>query len=77
MNKMLKDKYSVMKDLSKSGGDKDIEEIKAKVKSMLTNLRFNDGRSLHEVLEGMEMQKRLEQEQEKLKALQEKERQAR
>jgi len=53
MNKMLKDKYSVMKDLMKSGGDKDITLIKNKVSSMLTNLRFTDGRSLQEVLESM------------------------
>ena len=55
MNKMLKDKYSVIKDLARSGGDKDIEHIKARIKSMLSNLRFADGRSLQEVLEAMKM----------------------
>jgi len=46
MNRMLQNKYSVMEDLKKGNGKKDIEEIKLKVKSMLTNLRFNDGRNL-------------------------------
>ena len=46
MNQMLINKYSVMTDLKKGNGASDIEEIKKKVKSMLTNLRFNDGRSL-------------------------------
>ena len=51
MNQMLKNKYSVVSDLAKSGGDKDLTEIKIKVNSMLANMRFEDGRSLNEVLE--------------------------
>ena len=46
MNAMLKEKYSVLKDLLRSGGDKDLDVIKTKVNSMLFNLRFKDGRSL-------------------------------
>jgi len=52
---MLQNKYSVEADLKKSNGEKDLEEIKAKVKSMLANLRFNDGRSLTEVMETMKI----------------------
>lgn len=55
MNAMLQNKYSLMNDLLKSGGDKDINIIKQKVSSMLTNLRFTDGRSLNEVLENMKI----------------------
>ena len=73
MNRMLKDKYSVMKDLNKSGGDKDLEAIKKKINSMLGNLRFNDGRSLQEVLKNMEVQKQLKEEEDKLKAMMEEE----
>jgi len=74
MNKMLKDKYSVMKDLMKSGGDKDLTSIKNKVTSMLTNMRFQDGRSLQQVLDEMNLQKEVEEEEARLKAMQEKER---
>lgn len=59
MNAMLKNKYSLMNDLVKSGGDKDINVIKQKVSSMLSNLRFTDGRSLSEVLENMKMQEQI------------------
>jgi len=71
MNKMLKDKYSVLKDLAKSGADKDLTAIKQKVNSMLINMRFSDGRSLQEVLESMKMQKQVEEEEARLKAMQE------
>lgn len=74
MNKMLKDKYSVMKDLIKSGGDKDLNHIKQKISSMLTNMRFHDGRSLQQVLDEMNLQKKVEEEEARLKAMQEKER---
>lgn len=73
MNRMLKDKYSVMKDLQKSGAIKDLDDIKKKVASMLTNLRFSDGRSLEQVLETMKMQQQLDEEQAKLDAMKEKE----
>ena len=46
MNAMLQEKYSVIKDLMRSGGDLDLNVIKTKVNSMLLNLRFKDGRSL-------------------------------
>ena len=73
MNKMLKNKYSVMKDLMKSGGDKDLTTIKQKINSMLTNMRFQDGRSLQQVLDEMNLQKEVEEEEARLKAMQEKE----
>lgn len=76
MNRMLKDKYSVMKDLAKSGGDKDLTLIKQKVGSMMLNLRFTDGRNLQEVLESFKMQQQLVEEEDKLKAMQEAEKQA-
>lgn len=76
MNRMLKDKYSVMKDLLKSGGDKDINLIKQKVNSMLTNLRFTDGRSLSEVVESMRLQEQIKREEENLKQMEEAERAA-
>lgn len=76
MNRMLKDKYSVMKDLAKSGGDKDLEQIKNKVGSMMINLRFTDGRNLQEVLESFKMQQQLQEEEDKLKAMEEAEKQA-
>jgi len=69
MNAMLKYKYSVIEDLKKYGSDKDVEEIKRKVKSMLTNLRFNDGRSLQDVLGNMKMQKQADEAEAELKAL--------
>lgn len=74
MNKMLKDKYSVMKDLMKSGGDQDIVLIKQKVSSMLANLRFTDGRSLQEVVESMKMQEIIKEQEAKLKLMEEQER---
>ena len=69
MDKMLKDKYSVMKDLARSGGDKDLKHIKMKVNSMLTNLRFNDGRSLAEALDTMKMQDAVAEEEANLAAM--------
>jgi hypothetical protein len=69
MDKMLKDKYSVMKDLARSGGDKDLKHIKMKVNSMLTNLRFNDGRSLAEALETMKMEDAVAEEEANLAAM--------
>ena len=71
MDKMLKDKYSVMKDLVRSGGDKDLKHIKMKVNSMLTNLRFNDGRSLAEARETMKMQDAVAEEEANLAAMEE------
>lgn len=73
MNKMLKDKYSVIKDLAKSGSDKDITVIQQKVSSMLNNLRFSDGRSLQEVMETMKIQEQIEAEEAQLRAMEEKE----
>ena len=76
MNTMLKEKYSVLMDLLRSGGDKDLDVIKTKVNSMLFNLRFKDGRSLQEVLESKQMQLRLKEEEAKLKEMEEAEKQA-
>lgn len=73
MNRMLKNKYSVMTDLMKSGGDKDLNIIKQKINSMLTNMRFQDGRSLQQVLDEMKLQKEVEEEEARLKAMQDKE----
>lgn len=73
MNQMLKDKYSVIKDLAKSGSDKDITVIQQKVSSMLNNLRFSDGRSLQEVMESMKIQEQIEAEEAQLRAMEEKE----
>ena len=73
MNRMLKNKYSVMNDLMKSGGDKDLNVIKQKINSMLTNMRFQDGRSLQQVLDEMKLQQEVEEEEARLKAMQDKE----
>ena len=69
MNKMLKNKYSVIEDLKRYGADKDVDEIKRKVKSMLTNLRFNDGRSLTDVVSNTKMKKQAEEAEAELKAM--------
>jgi hypothetical protein len=71
MNKMLKNKYSVIEDLKKYAADKDLDEIKRKVKSMLTNLRFNDGRSLNDVVDSMKMKKQAEEAEAQLKEFEE------
>lgn len=57
MNKMLKDKYSLMNELKKAKGDVDLIDIKTNLMNMLHNLRFSDGRSLHELLEESETNK--------------------
>lgn len=75
MNKMLKNKYSVIEDLKRYGADKDVDEIKRKVKSMLTNLRFNDGRSLTDVVSNTKMKKQAEEAEAELKAMEEREHQ--
>jgi hypothetical protein len=49
MDKMLKDKYSILRELRKGQGDTNMNDIKSGLMLMLSNLRFWDGRSLEEI----------------------------
>lgn len=49
MNKMLFDKYSLLRELHRGKGDVNLEDIRTGLLTMLSNLRFADGRSLEEL----------------------------
>jgi hypothetical protein len=68
INKMLKDKYDLMQTIGESP---DLMAVQAKIKEMLENLRFTDGRSLIEVLDSQRVQKQLEAEEARLKQINE------
>jgi transcriptional regulator of heat shock response len=69
MNKMLKDKYSLPNELMRGNGQQDLEVINNGVRNLLENLRFNDGRSLKELLEEMKRQKALREQEERMREL--------
>lgn len=62
MDKMLKDKNSLLYELRKGKGDVNLEDIRQGLLQMLSNLRFQDGRSLEEVYKEQMIQDRLKNE---------------
>lgn len=62
MNKMLRDKHSLLRELRRGKGDVNLEEIRTGLLQMLSNLRFQDGRSLEEVYKQQMMEERLKKE---------------
>ena len=71
MNKMLKDKHSLLRELRKGKGDVNLEEIRSGLLQMLSNLRFQDGRSLEEVYKQQMVEERLQKEQIRLDQIEE------
>lgn len=69
MDKMLKDKYSMLRELKKGKGDINLEDIRTGLLGMLSNLRFQDGRSLEEVYKNQMVDDRIKKEQAKLEEL--------
>jgi len=69
MNKMLKDKHSLLTALEKGKSKDDLDEIRNHLQDMLDNLRSSDGRSLREILEQMQRQKLLEEEEARLREI--------
>jgi len=66
MNKMLADKHSLINELRRGKGDTNLEDIRSGLMQMLSNLRFQDGRSLEELYKEQMVQERLTQEQARL-----------
>jgi len=71
MNKMLQDKHSLLRELRRGKGDTNLEDIRSGLLQMLSNLRFQDGRSLEEIYKEQMIQDRLKQEQNRLVAIDE------
>lgn len=71
MNKMLKDKHSLLRELRKGKGDVNLEEIRSGMLQMLSNLRFQDGRSLEQVYKQQMIEERLTKEQIRLDLIEE------
>lgn len=69
MNKMLADKHSLIGELRRGKGDTNLEDIRAGLLQMLSNLRFQDGRSLEELYKEQMVQERLEKEQARLEEI--------
>lgn len=59
LNKLLADKHSLLNELKKDKSTIDIEGIKTSTVSMLENLRFQDGRSLREVVEQQRLENKI------------------
>jgi hypothetical protein len=70
IDKMLYDKHSLLRELRKGKGDINMEEIRAGLLQMLSNLRFQDGRSLEEVYKQQMTEIRLVEEQKRLDEIQ-------
>jgi hypothetical protein len=69
MNKMLYDKHSLITELRRGHGDTNLEDIRSGLMQMLSNLRFQDGRSLEELYKEQQVQERLKQEEARLAEL--------
>ena len=69
MEKMLKDKHSILRELRKGKGDTNLNDIKSGLMLMLSNLRFWDGRSLEEMYNEAMKQERLEAEEARLEEI--------
>lgn len=69
MHKMLSDKHALLTELRKGKGDTNLEDIKSGLMQMLSNLRFQDGRSLQELYKEQIEKDQLNQEKAKLNAI--------